>query len=99
MGLVCMDLQGNVLWSTKDDPSVNRGGFIIADGKIIALGGENGILYMLKAAPDKVTVIDSAPMFEDLKRRDNNIWAPLALSNGKLIIRNQNVMKCVNLLP
>lgn len=98
MGLICMDRQGNIQWSTKNDPHIDRGGFIIVDGKIFVMGGESGILYMLKATPDQVNVLDSALMFDDLKRRENRIWAPLALSNGKLVIRNQHVMKCVNLL-
>ncbi|MGI6457299.1 MAG: PQQ-binding-like beta-propeller repeat protein [bacterium] len=97
MGLVCMDTQGNIQWSTKDDPSMDRGGFIIVDGKILALGGESGILYMLEATPEEVKVLNSAPMFDNLKRRDNTIWAPLALSNGRLIIRNLEVMKCLDL--
>lgn len=96
MGMVCLDLQGNILWSTKDDPSVNRGGFIIADEKIFVMGGENGVLYLLEATPQQVNVMDSALIFDDLKRRDNNIWAPLTLSNGKLLVRNQSKLKCLN---
>ena len=46
---------------------------------------------------EEAKVLNSAPMFDNLKRRDNTIWAPLALSNGRLIIRNLEVMKCLDL--
>lgn len=96
-GLLCLDLDGNTMWRTNDKPSMNRGNFIIADGKIYALGGENGVLHMAKASPEGFQTLASATVFDGIKPRENMIWAPMALTDGKLILRNQTVMKCLNL--
>lgn len=95
-GLLCMDMDGKTMWQTKEAPDMNRGNFIIADGKIFALGGEDGVLHMIEASPDGFKSLASQKMFET-KERENMIWAPMALANGKLVLRNQSVMKCVEL--
>lgn len=95
-GLVCMNLDGDIVWQTKGEPDFNRGGFIIADGLIIALGGEDGVLRLIEATAEKYNELSSFKAFEAGNRRGNNIWAPLVLSDGKLLIRDQSQLKCLN---
>jgi len=95
-GLICLNEKGETMWKTHQNPPMNRGNLIIADGKIFALGGENGVLYMAKANPKGFKALASATIFET-KPRENMIWAPMALTDGKLVLRNQSLMKCLDL--
>lgn len=93
-GLACMDLKGNIIWQTKGNPDINRGSLLIVDDLIFVMGGDDGILHLIEANPKQFNELDSAKIFEPSGRE---IWAPMALSNGKLIVRNQSVMKCLDI--
>lgn len=95
-GLASIALDGDLVWRTKDiddAPNFERGPFIMADGKLIMLDGKTGDLHLVKADPIKFTLLASAPMVE----KNDMAWAPLALSNGKLLVRDWNTLKCVDL--
>ena len=66
------------------------GGFILVDGLIISVDGKRGTLYLLAATPERFTVLSQAQIL-----RRSACWAPLALSRGKLIIRDDQQMKCL----
>ena len=97
-GLACLDLDGNILWQTHDKPHFDRGGVLIADGMIIAMGGSDGVLHLLEARPDNIKVLASATVFDTGGRDEPNIWAPLALTDGKLLVRDQHQLKCLDLV-
>ncbi len=88
-GFVCMDLEGNVKWRTKKDPLFDKGGMILVDNMIISSDGEK-MLYLIDPSPEGFKVLAKAELLDS-----KQAWAPLALSNGKLIIRDQKQMKCV----
>jgi outer membrane protein assembly factor BamB len=95
-GLASFTLDGKLEWRTKDidgAPNFERGGFILADGKLIMLDGKSGILYLVKADVSGYKQLASAKMVEE----NDMAWAPLALSNGKLLVRDWNTLKCVDL--
>lgn len=95
-GLACFSLDGKLKWRTKDiegAPNFERGPFILADGKLILLDGESGFLYLVKADPSDYKELSSVKI---VKEKDM-AWAPLALSNGKLLLRDWNTMKCIEL--
>ena len=95
-GLASFLLAGKLNWRTKDiegAPNFERGPFIMADGKLILLDGKTGILHLAKANPEKFELLASAKMVEE----NDMAWAPLALSDGKLLVRDWNKMKCVDL--
>lgn len=89
-GLSCMSIDGKILWQSKKDPIFNKGGFIIADGLIISVDGKFGILYLTEANPEQFTILSKVRLLDK-----SRCWAPLALSRGKLIIRDTNQMKCL----
>jgi len=95
-GLLCLSLDGKAAWETKNAPDLNRGNILIADGKLFALGGEDGVLHMFEASFRGCRKLASAKIFK-AQNKDNMIWAPMALADGKLVLRDQNVMKCLNL--
>jgi outer membrane protein assembly factor BamB len=91
-GLVCMDLNGKIMWKTGRSPLFDKGGFILADGLLISIDGNKGFLYLIEPNPDGFKKLASAKLLDT-----NLCWAPLALSDGKLLIRDLKQMKCVAL--
>jgi len=94
-GMVCMDLEGNVKWKTGRSPVVfDKGGFILVDGLILSVDGAVGILNLIEPSHE------GFKRLADVKLLDTReCWAPLALSDGKLIIRDQKQMKCLIVGP
>ncbi|MCF7849329.1 MAG: PQQ-like beta-propeller repeat protein [Kiritimatiellales bacterium] len=95
-GLACFNIAGTLAWRTKDiegAPNFERGSFIMADGKLILLDGKSGILYLAKADAAGYQPLASAPMVG----KNDMAWAPLALSGGRLLVRDWTTLKCVDL--
>ena len=105
-GLVCMSIDGQVKWKTSRSPLFDKGGMILADGLLLCTDGSNK-LYLIQPDPSAFKPIASAellkeggtgsendPMASRVGGKTQN-WAPLALSDGKLLIRDQNRLMCV----
>jgi outer membrane protein assembly factor BamB len=88
-GLVCMTMDGQVRWKTGEAPAFVRGGSVLADGLLLATDGST-MLYLVEPDPSGFKPIASA---EVLQAGTN--WAPLALVDGKLLIRDQKQLKCL----
>ena len=88
-GLVCMTMDGQVKWKTGDDPIFNKGGNVLADDLLLSVDG-NTMLYLIQPDPSGFKPLASAVMLEPGEN-----WAPIALSDGKLLIRDQKNLKCV----
>jgi outer membrane protein assembly factor BamB len=88
-GLCCMSMDGKVLWKTMRSPSFDKGSMILADGLILATDGARR-LYLIEPDPSGFKPLASAEM---LGMGQN--WAPIALVDGKLLIRDQQRMICV----
>ncbi|RPI02358.1 MAG: hypothetical protein EHM72_04335 [Calditrichaeota bacterium] len=88
-GLVCMSLDGQIKWKTGRSPLFDKGGLILADGLILATDG-NKKLYVIEPDASAFKPLASAELLEG-----NQNWAPLALSDGRLLIRDQSQLKCV----
>jgi outer membrane protein assembly factor BamB len=91
-GLMCLTLDGKVLWKTRRKPSFGRGGLILADGKIYIVEGDKGHLYLVKATTEKYAELGMAKKI----LKGESMWAPLALADGKLVIRDQQQLKCLD---
>jgi hypothetical protein len=102
-GLVCMDMNGKIMWKTGRDPNFDRGSMILADGLILATDGLQ-TLHLIEPDPTAFKPISKAAVLREggvptegmsaLGGSTQN-WAPIALSDGKLLIRDQNRMLCV----
>jgi outer membrane protein assembly factor BamB len=100
-GMVCMGMDGKILWKTKKNPDFNKGSMILADGLILATDGAKS-LYLIEPDPAGYKQIASVELLAEQKStdlRDNDHgtqnWAPIALAGGKLLIRDQSRMICV----
>lgn len=94
-GLVCMSMDGKIMWKTSRSPAFNKGGMILADGVILATDGSTK-LYLIGPDPSAFKPLATAELLE---RGNNQNWAPLALSNGRLLIRDQGRLECVKVVP
>lgn len=88
-GLVCMNMEGKVLWKTMRDPLFDKGSMILADGLILATDGRQ-TLYLIEPDPSGFKSLASA---EILGMGQN--WGPLALAGGNLLLRDQTRLICV----
>ena len=91
-GLCCMDMNGKVMWKTMRSPSFDKGSMILAGGLIIATDGAK-MLYLIQ--PDSSGFKPLASV--DIMGAGQN-WAPIALADGKLLIRDQSRMLCLKVV-
>jgi len=84
-----MDMNGKVLWKTTRNPLFDKGSMILADGLILATDGRQS-LYLIQPDPSGFKPLASAEMLETGQN-----WAPIALVDGKLLIRDQGKLMCV----
>lgn len=112
-GLMCMDFDGNIKWHTGDQPFMGRGNMMLVEGHILIQDGEVGYLRVIKPSPggyEEIAFLDvfgkKAEVDEQIAKQagrsvikmpDFQYWSPMALSNGHLIMRAQNMVKCLDL--
>lgn len=104
-GMVCMSMDGQIRWKTKRSPDFNKGSMILADGLILASDGAKS-LYLIEPDPSGYKQLASAELFPEgtadseggiaarIGGRNQN-WAPMALADGKLLLRDHALLKCV----
>jgi outer membrane protein assembly factor BamB len=96
-GLVCMSMDGQIKWKTGRTPLFDKGGLILANGLLICTDGSSK-LYLIEPDPSAFKPIATADLLKAEtgdQRFPTQNWAPLALSNGKLLIRDQSRLMCV----
>jgi outer membrane protein assembly factor BamB len=92
--LVCLDLDGNVTWSssrTNRFGAQGLGPYSIADGKIYILDDE-GTLTLAQANTTGYIQLAQAKVLEG-----PDAWAPMAFASGRLIVRDMNKMICLDI--
>lgn len=88
-GMVCMDMTGKLMWKTARNPDFDRGSMILVNGLILATDGLNS-LYLIEPNPTGFKQLAKATLFAGGQN-----WAPMALADGKLLVRDQNKMVCL----
>ena len=92
--LRCIELAtGKVQWSV---PSLTRSSLLMVDGHFICLS-EDGVLRLLRVNPKKFDVVSE---IEFLDRREMPLlrspcWAAPILANGRLYVRGDNRLLCL----
>jgi outer membrane protein assembly factor BamB len=88
----CLDLEGRVVWDSRGHASFGLGSYIGADGMFLILDGDSGLLRLLEATTEGYRELASAQVLSG-----HDVWAPLALSQGRLVIRDLTRMVCLDL--
>ncbi len=100
-GLLCLSRQGEILWQTTNRrklptgreglPNFERGNLLLADGMLFVLDGAKGSLHLVDPSPDGYKELARATLLDG-----KQIWAPMALSRGRLLVRDRTQMKCLD---
>jgi len=101
-GLTCMNMDGEIMWKTKREPDFNKGSMIYADGLILATDGAKS-LFLIEPDPSGYKPLASAELLTAAELGDDRRaarfgtqnWGPMALSDGRLLIRDQSSLVCV----
>ena len=87
----CLDLEGKQVWTSDGHASFGLGNYILADGMFFALEGKTGMLRLLDANTTEYKELASAQILSG-----HDVWAPMALSDGRLVLRDMTTMVCVD---
>ena len=90
--IVCVDQSGKLLWKSGPDNKFGLGPFFIADGMLLVLHDMNGMLSFAEASPNGYKEVYKTKVYEG-----HEAWAPMALAEGKLIIKDLTEMICLRL--
>ncbi|HUU44049.1 MAG TPA: PQQ-binding-like beta-propeller repeat protein, partial [Planctomycetota bacterium] len=88
--LVCLDLDGRVRWTSGTSRRFGLGPYLAADGMLLVLNDEKGTLHRVEATPEAYRELAHAKVLSGA-----HAWAPLALADGKLLLRDDTHMKCL----
>ena len=72
-GLVCMSMDGKIMWKTKRSPEFIRGSMILADGLILATDGRT-TLYLIEPDPSGFKPLASAEVLKEGGRSGEFLW-------------------------
>ena len=89
--LVCMDLKGKMIWRSGKESRFGLGPFIVADNKFFILD-DNGVLTIAKADTNEYKELSKVKV---LNGRES--WAPIAISEGRILLRDFNKMICLDI--
>ena len=89
--LMCLELEsGKVMWKSR---SVGKGSIAYADGHLY-LRSEEGPVALVEATPEGYR---EKSRFEQTRRSDWPAWAHPVVADGKLFLRDMNVLQCYDL--
>ncbi len=89
--LVCMTPESEVLWTSGKEHRFGLGPFLVADGRILVLN-DSGVLTMADASDNGYVMRAQKKVLEG---RDS--WGPMALVDGRLLLRSFEKMICLDL--
>lgn len=88
--LVCLDLNGNLRWSSGATRRFGLGPYIIADGLLFVLH-EDGELFLVDPSPSGYKELARAKVLDGPEA-----WGPLAIAGGRLLARDLTSMVCLD---
>jgi outer membrane protein assembly factor BamB len=80
------------VWSSGSVARFGLGPYFIADNKFFILDDE-GTLTIIRPNTSKYLALDQVKVIKD----GADAWAPLAIANGYLILRDSKTMVCINM--
>lgn len=95
-GWVCQEFRtGKTVWAERG--KLGKGAITYADGHLILRQeGGPGTVVLIRATPDGY---QESGRFEQPDRSDKNSWPHPVVCNGRLYLRDQDLLLCYNLKP
>jgi outer membrane protein assembly factor BamB len=83
----CLTLDGKEVWSSDGKAAFELGSYLLADGMFFVLEGRTGILRLVDANTTAYRELARAQVLNG-----PDVWGPMALSDGRLIVRDLTKM-------
>ncbi len=80
------------VWTSGPTARFGLGPFILADGKFYHLN-DDGTLFIIRLSTEGYVQLDSHRLIEN----GHDAWAPLAIANGYMVLRDSRLMVCIDL--
>jgi outer membrane protein assembly factor BamB len=87
----CMSFDGKEVWTSEGKATFGLGSFMMADGMFLVLDGDSGTRRLVEANTTGYKELDSARVLSG-----QEVWGPMALAEGKLVLRDLSKMVCIN---
>ncbi|WP_428308782.1 PQQ-binding-like beta-propeller repeat protein [Lacipirellula sp.] len=93
--LICLDVEnGDVLWDERrGETRVGKGSIAFADGRLY-YRTEDGTMLLIQPSAEKYVEVGR---FDPPDRTDVPAWAHPVIANGKLYVRDQDVLLCYDI--
>ncbi len=94
-GLRCLSLDGTILWDSRQSGATfDLGNVLVADDQVFVINGQGGELFIAEATPGGYNELGRIDVLDG-----KHVWAPMAYSDGMLLLRDQTKMVCLDLKP
>jgi outer membrane protein assembly factor BamB len=81
----------SIVWSSGPTARFGLGPYILADNKIYLLN-DDATLYIIRKSIDQYIELDKVKLFDG-----HDAWAPLAIADGYMVLRDSERMICINI--
>jgi len=81
-----------IVWKSGTENRFGLGPYFVADNKLFILN-DDAVLTIASPSTSKYIQVDQVKIFEDA----HDAWAPFALANGYLLMRDSKKMVCIDL--
>lgn len=89
--MVCLDLDGNVVWTSTSANKFGNGPYSIVNG-LIYIMNDKGELTLAQASPSGYLPLAHAKVLDG-----HDSWGPIAFASGRLIVRDTQRMICLDI--
>jgi len=89
--LVCLDVEGKVLWTSTSAKKFGSGPYTIIDGLMYVMN-DSGTLTLVQVGPSGYVQLAEAKVLDG-----HESWGPMAVAGGRLIVRDFTRMMCLDI--
>lgn len=89
--LVCLDLEGNVVWTSGSTNKFGLGPYTIVNGLLYVMD-DHGLLTLVEATPAGYVQLAQATVLDGI-----DSWGPMAVASNRLIVRDLTRMVCLDI--
>ena len=89
--LVCLDLEGNVVWTSGSTHKFGLGPYTIINNLLYVMD-DHGLLTLAEATPSGYVQLAQADVLEGI-----DAWGPMAVASNRLLLRDLTRMICLDI--
>ncbi len=89
--LVCLDLEGNVVWTSGSTHKFGLGPYTIINNLLYVMD-DHGLLTLAEATPTGYVQLAQADVLEGI-----DAWGPMAVASNRLLVRDLTKMICLDI--